>query len=353
MPDYRKAARRAALAHGLDPNIFERQINQESGFDPSARSGAGAIGIAQIMPGTAKGWGVDPTDPIASLDAAAKNMGDYVRKYGSYRNALVAYNAGPGRVGGALPAETQNYIKTILGGSDPKRLGTPKQTSGGTAQTPTVDAMQTLAQPFAPFSLPERPQRQVSAPSAPSYSAALALPEGYQAPSGSAATVPSRFDAGTALESLQTLQSATQTPSPTTTTGKGVTTAAPTGRQGRVVVDPNADRPGVKTHRAVLDFASQVAGIAGVPIRIGTGSRHSRLTVDGNVSDHWSGNAADIPATGARLITLGQAALVAAGMSRAQARKQRGGLYNVGGKQIIFNTHEGGDHTTHLHVGLR
>src|SRR4051794_30981776 len=106
MADYRAQARRAAARYGLDPNIFVRQIQQESGFSPTARSGAGAIGIAQIMPGTAKAWGVDPTDPTAALNAAAKNMAGYVKQFGSYRDALVAYNAGPGRVGGALPAET-------------------------------------------------------------------------------------------------------------------------------------------------------------------------------------------------------------------------------------------------------
>jgi hypothetical protein len=88
MANYRTAARRAARRYGLDPNVFSRQIQQESGFNPSARSSAGAIGIAQIMPATARGWGVNPSDPIAALDAAAKNMARYVKQYGSYKNAL-------------------------------------------------------------------------------------------------------------------------------------------------------------------------------------------------------------------------------------------------------------------------
>jgi hypothetical protein len=122
------------------------------------------------------------------------------------------------------------------------------------------------------------------------------------------------------------------------------------GRNGRVVVDPNADRAGARTKGYVVDFARQVSAIAGSPLRIGTGTRHSRLTVSGNVSDHWGGDAADIPASGKRLVRLGQAALIAAGMPEKEARKQTGGLYNVGGAQIIFATDEGGNHHDHLHV---
>jgi hypothetical protein len=130
MADYQAEARRAAQRYGLDPNVFVRQIRQESGFNPNARSPAGAIGIAQIMPATARGWGVNPNDPVASLNAAAKNMARYVKQYGSYKNALVAYNAGPGRVGKSLPAETRNYVSTILGGRDPGGLSASRRTSG-------------------------------------------------------------------------------------------------------------------------------------------------------------------------------------------------------------------------------
>lgn len=101
----------------------------------------------------------------------------------------------------------------------------------------------------------------------------------------------------------------------------------------------------------VLAFAKQVSAIAGIPISANSGATHSKYTTSGNVSQHYTGDATDIPASGKRLIKLGQAALIAAGMSPKKARKQTGGLYNVRGKQIIFNTMEGGDHTTHLHIG--
>lgn len=121
------------------------------------------------------------------------------------------------------------------------------------------------------------------------------------------------------------------------------------GKVGKLVGNP-LDRPGVKTSKQTLNFARQVAGVFGHPIRLGTGTQHSRLTVNGNVSDHWGGHALDLPASGRRLILMGQAALIAAGMSPKRARKIRGGLFNINGHQIIFNTQEGGDHTDHLHI---
>ncbi|HXJ31396.1 MAG TPA: lytic transglycosylase domain-containing protein [Gemmatimonadales bacterium] len=112
-------ARAAAQRAGIDPQIFVAQIQQESGFDPTAKSPAGALGVAQFMPTTAQGVGVDPTDPYASLDAAARLDAQNLKKYnGDYSKVLAAYNAGGGAVdqyGGVPPfAETQNYVKTIL-----------------------------------------------------------------------------------------------------------------------------------------------------------------------------------------------------------------------------------------------
>lgn len=119
--NYERLARVIAKKHGVDPNVFVRQIRQESGFNPNVVSPAGARGIAQIMPATARSWGVNPDDPRAALNAAARNMAKYVKAYGSYRDALVAYNAGPGRVGKPLYAETANYIKRILPNGEPRK----------------------------------------------------------------------------------------------------------------------------------------------------------------------------------------------------------------------------------------
>lgn len=119
---------------------------------------------------------------------------------------------------------------------------------------------------------------------------------------------------------------------------------------GHIVTAAGANLPGRPMQSATRKFVRKVSGIAGETLTIGTGTNHKLMTVNGNPSDHPGGMAADIPAKGERLIRLGQAALIAAGMNPKKARKQRGGLYNINGHQIIFNTHEGGDHTDHLHV---
>ena len=121
-PDYRTIARQIAQQYGIDPDVFVAQINQESGFNPNAKSPAGAEGIAQFMPGTAQGLGIDPMDPIQALKGAAKYDAALLAKYhGDYRLMLAAYNAGEGNVdkyGGVPPfQETQTYVKNILGSS--------------------------------------------------------------------------------------------------------------------------------------------------------------------------------------------------------------------------------------------
>lgn len=121
MPDqralYEPYARQIAERYGLDPEIFVRQITQESQWNPRAVSHAGAVGLGQIVPGyhpDANVW-----DPYANLEYAARHMRRLLDKYGRYDLALAAYNAGEGNVtryGGVPPfAETQTYVRRILG----------------------------------------------------------------------------------------------------------------------------------------------------------------------------------------------------------------------------------------------
>jgi soluble lytic murein transglycosylase-like protein len=120
--DYRQAAIDAANQYGLDPTLYVRQIQQESGFQPNIVSKAGAMGLAQLMPGTAAQLGVDPHIPEQNLQGGAHYMRQMLDRYGGdYNLALAAYNAGPGRVDaylagkGQLPAETQAYVPAIMG----------------------------------------------------------------------------------------------------------------------------------------------------------------------------------------------------------------------------------------------
>ena len=118
--DYRQLAYQTAQKYGIDPDLFVRQIQAESAFRPDAVSSAGAIGLGQLMPATAKELGVDPNDPVQNLEGAARYMKQQLDRFGDTALALAAYNAGPSRVAkaGGVPniKETQNYVAKILGG---------------------------------------------------------------------------------------------------------------------------------------------------------------------------------------------------------------------------------------------
>jgi Transglycosylase SLT domain len=125
-----RLARIFAKRNGIDPDMFVRQINLESGFRTNAVSPAGAQGIAQFMPGTAKSRGVNPLDPRSALSGAAKLDADLIKQTGSVRNALAAYNAGPGNIRAGL-----GYADRILQG---KSGGISSAASGGTPATTTT-----------------------------------------------------------------------------------------------------------------------------------------------------------------------------------------------------------------------
>lgn len=124
---YRSLADADALKYGLSPYYYERQIEQESHFDPNARSIPGAIGIAQFMPTTAQEYDFNPHDPVASLDGGARFMRDLNNMFnGDYRKALAGYNAGPGAVDDAVAScgvawlscmdgQPQAYVYIIMG----------------------------------------------------------------------------------------------------------------------------------------------------------------------------------------------------------------------------------------------
>ncbi len=114
------AIARAAQRWNVSGALLAAQLYAESGFDPAAVSPAGAQGIAQFMPGTARSYGLsDPFDATQAIDAQAHLMRDLLRQFGSVPLALAAYNAGPGAVSGCgcVPPypETQAYVTKILG----------------------------------------------------------------------------------------------------------------------------------------------------------------------------------------------------------------------------------------------
>jgi len=111
------AIEQAAIDQGVDPQLLTALVWTESAFRVDAVSPAGAIGLGQLMPGTAAGMGVDPLDPRDNLRGAATYLAQQLSAFGSVDLALAAYNAGPGRVvkSGGIPniAETQAYVRIV------------------------------------------------------------------------------------------------------------------------------------------------------------------------------------------------------------------------------------------------
>jgi len=129
--EYSSSINKYAQQYGVSPGLISAVINQESGGNPSAISSAGASGIMQLMPGTARELGVTDTSSVdQNIMGGTKYLSQQLQKYGNNELALAAYNAGPGAVDNAiskagsrnwsdvskyLTSETQNYVPSILG----------------------------------------------------------------------------------------------------------------------------------------------------------------------------------------------------------------------------------------------
>lgn len=101
----------------LDPKLFHAVVKTESNYNPAAQSKVGAVGLTQLMPGTAAELKVNPSNVDENLKGGATYLQSMIKKYkGDVGKALAAYNAGPGRVdsGKPLPPETQKYVTKIL-----------------------------------------------------------------------------------------------------------------------------------------------------------------------------------------------------------------------------------------------
>lgn len=155
-PAITELVRRIARQERVDEGQFLALVYQESRFNPCARSSAGAIGLAQLMPATAAALGVNPHNIVENLRGGARYLSQQMLRFnGNFALALAAYNAGPGAVikfGGIPPyRETRSYVESItrkwlpaFGGSDPSRLA--RHYGGGSSafeamRSATINAM--------------------------------------------------------------------------------------------------------------------------------------------------------------------------------------------------------------------
>lgn len=151
----------AAAKYGVDPNLALNVAITESALDQSAVSSAGAIGVFQLMPATAAGLGVDPTNLEQNIDGGVRYLAQLLSQFGNAQEALGAYNWGPGNVQNAIaqyggdwlsyaPEETQNYVAKILGPSASFTTSvTPASFAAGTigAATQAVESIVTGLSP--------------------------------------------------------------------------------------------------------------------------------------------------------------------------------------------------------------
>ena len=129
------------------PSFLQRLIRQESNFDPNSVSRAGAQGIAQFMPGTARWRGLsDPFEPTEALYESARWLGELRDQFGNLGLAAAAYNAGPRRIRdwiagrGQLPRETRAYVRIITGRAAESWVGVPEEIPHDRPQGPCIQA---------------------------------------------------------------------------------------------------------------------------------------------------------------------------------------------------------------------
>jgi hypothetical protein len=358
----------------------------ESGFNANADSGK-AHGYTQFTPASRQvaisKFGVDPNkDADSAVHAAALHLRGKIngstglRGYNpgmaSYTDYILGQRIGK-ITGGGGTSSTPSVLERAKGGSTSV---TSTAVDPGAASTAEVDALGAALRGGGGGVAS-------TAPAAPTFAARPVTPELYGGGLGFSAPQPQAPDLSAALAEIgsqvgqDSVVSSETTQTGQASSGSGAQAGSAGGvKLGKVRVAPGANRPGVDITPGLRHVVGIIAGATGEEITIGTGTAHNRMTTSGNVSDHWSGNGADIPRTGAALTTLFAKSLNAVGRGKTvqflgnegtrnvkltpasikQIAKE-GGIVNIPyGKhrriQLIANTDQGGNHHNHMHAGV-
>lgn len=316
-------------------------------------------GFGSIFVATGKKYGVDPR-LVVGISGAESSFGKYI--YGANN----AWGWGPGIPFGSWEEAIATVTRGLKTGYLDQGLKTLPQIAAKYAPASAGNDVSTWVSNVASF------MKELGAsPGSTTIASTSAPPTIPPSPSASGIPAPQLDPASLGLGLLSsnpnsalrnlTFKLATtppvSSPPPTSVPTPGAAVSAPVDDVSKWVTEaPGADRQGVPTKPAVFTVVAGIAQVFGKPLVIGTGSKHNQFVLGSDPprqSQHWTGDAADIPATGNELTRLGRAALMYAGMSPAEAAQQNGGVYNLGGLQILFNTMSGGNHFNHLHVGVK
>lgn len=308
----------AAARYGLDPAILHGLIQQESDFNPSAQSSAGAAGLTQLMPGTASSLGVaNPLDPTESIEGGARYLSQLMSQFGgNTTDALAAYNAGPGAVsqyGGVPPyPETQSYVTKVLGYAESYR-----QAHGGSGGAGSLQYTAGAPPGVPPGGL------AYDASALATYPARTATAEGQLrvTPPSSTQPISGRSGVGESAPALATSSAATIT-SLTGSTGKGTSDALTTDAQRPIAIPLNGTATTAAQTRPTQGPARMDIGLTRTAAASTTGASQpqARLPQDALgvstlpvAAGMHTADSRGIPARGARTAIAGQPLIATTG----------------------------------------
>lgn len=356
MPDWRAQAKKIAREERVPVPLFFSLIDHESGWKEDISSPAGARGFTQLMPKTAAGLGVDIDNPLDNLRGGARYLRLQLDAFGSPRLALAAYNAGPNAVrdGRWLGyKETVRYVRNVLAGA--RRYGGAGVSKLPVAEvTPSGGVKTTIPQPLS----------QTGGEALPGLTDPLAE-AAFQGLGKIAAGWKPETTLNELIQTVSSQPAGASVPSPTPVDQFTPTPASPpvSGRQAQPPAPLRGHVQAVKPgggwagSQGVVQTLARLAG----GLEVTSAKRDRRLTKTGRTSDHWTGSTnayAEDLSDGVATPQMDAAAQRIARALGSGWTPEDGALeltvvrngYRI---QVLYRTHLGGNHFTHIHLGAK